>query len=104
MSSVTTTSKESPQVQLADQVAARTQRSLWIDAWRRLLRNKAAVIALVFIALEIVVALAAPLVAPYSYTERNPLDNNATTLTPSSRHLLGTDGQGRDVLSRVIYG
>ena len=104
MSSATTTSQEAPQVQLADQSEARKQRSLWLDAWRRLLRNKAAILALAFISLEVVIALAAPLIAPYGYTERNPLDNNATTLTPSSRHLLGSDSQGRDVLSRVIYG
>ena len=104
MSSIDTAGREAAKPQLAEQVAARQQRSLWMDAWRRLLRNKAAVLALAFIVFEIVIALAAPLVAPYSYTERNPLDNNATTLPPSDRHLLGSDSQGRDVLSRMIYG
>ncbi len=104
MSSIGTTGEEAIAPPLAGQATSQQQRSLWLDAWRRLLRNKAAVVALAFIVFEVCIALAAPLVAPYSYTERNPLDNNATTLTPSARHLLGSDGQGRDVLSRMIYG
>jgi oligopeptide transport system permease protein len=104
MSSIGTTQGKATPIELADHEAASKQRSLWLDAWRRMLRNRAATLALAFIVLEIIVALAAPLIAPYSYTERNPLDNNATTLAPSHRHLLGSDSQGRDVLSRMIYG
>lgn len=96
----TTTVKEA----LPDALAAahgHKSRSLWGDALRRLLRNKAAVAGLIFITLEIVLALAAPLVAPYHFAERSA---GATTMPPSREHLLGTDGQGRDVLSRLIYG
>ena len=88
---------------LAHEAGQVQQRSLWIDAWRRLLRNKAAVIGLAFIIFEIAIALAAPLVAPYDYASHDR-NNTATTQRPSRAHLLGTDGQGRDVLSRVIYG
>ncbi len=76
-------------------------RNLWLDAGKRLVRNKATVAGLVFVCLEIFVALAAPVIAPYGYTEHT---SGATTQKPSHDHLLGTDAQGRDVLSRVIYG
>ncbi len=68
--------------------------------FKRFVRNKMAVIgAIVFIVL-IIVALAAPLLAPY-----NPdLTVGTFTAKPSSQFILGTDEVGRDVLSRLIYG
>jgi peptide/nickel transport system permease protein len=68
---------------------------------RQLRRNRAAVVGLVFIILEVVVALAAPWVAPY-----DPLDQSVREALkpPSRQHLLGTDAVGRDLLSRIIYG
>jgi len=70
-------------------------------AWGRFLHRKWAVAAGIFILLELLMAIFAPLVAPYSpyYS-----DYTATYQKPSSRHLMGTDDFGRDVLSRVIYG
>jgi len=79
----------------------RESRSLWVDAWRRLLRNKAAVAALVVIALFTLLALFAPYVAPYSY-ETQDLDH--TSQAPGAAHLMGTDQLGRDLFSRLIYG
>ena len=49
----------------------------------------------------IIVAVFAPLVAPYSPTD---VDVTARLLRPSGAHWLGTDELGRDVLSRLIYG
>jgi len=49
----------------------------------------------------IVLALAAPLIAPYDPTAQ---DLSATLLLPSFQHLLGTDNFGRDVLSRITWG
>ena len=46
-------------------------------------------------------AVAAPYVAPYAYDET---DFRNTLATPGGKHLLGTDQEGRDMLSRVIYG
>jgi peptide/nickel transport system permease protein len=68
---------------------------------RRFLRNKLALFGLLIIALDIVCALAAPLLAPY-----DPLDQQLNQLTQpeSAEHLMGTDELGRDELSRVIYG
>jgi len=71
----TTTVKEALPDALA-KVRANQPRSLWSDALRRMLRNKAAVLGLLFITLEIVLAPAAPLVAPYHFAERT---SGATT-------------------------
>ncbi len=53
------------------------------------------------ILLLIVVAVLAPLVAPYAYDEPKVLERFQG---PSASHIFGTDAQGRDVFSRVIYG
>ena len=67
---------------------------------RRLLRKKIAVVCLTFIVLFYLVALFAPLIAPYGYAEQN-LDKSFDG--PRWEHPLGNDRNGRDVLSRVIY-
>ena len=75
--------------------------SLWSDAFRRLIKNKAAVGgAIVFLILFILAALA-PWIAPYPYAYQN-LDLGASP--PSAEHLLGTDILGRDLYSRILYG
>ena len=74
---------------------------LWSDASGRLLQNRAATASLVFIGLLLVVAAAAPWLAPYPYDAQH-LDR--TWQGPSAQHLLGTDAFGRDILSRLIYG
>src|SRR6516162_11811976 len=70
-------------------------------ALRRLFKRKGAVIGLIVIATFILLALFAPLVAPY-----DPLATSWTLVrkAPSSLHWFGTDDLGRDVLARVIYG
>jgi len=77
--------------------------SLWKDAWRRLLKNQMAVIGGIIVLLFIVIALFAPVIAPYSYEEIN-FDNPQINQPPSLAHPFGTDGLGRDLFSRVIYG
>lgn len=69
--------------------------------WRRFVRNKAAMIAAVFLALLVLSAVLAPLLAPH-----DPNDNDlVNTFAPlgSNGHLLGTDDLGRDVLSRLLF-
>jgi peptide/nickel transport system permease protein len=81
---------------------ARVSRGIWRDALSRLLRNRPAIVGLVIIGIFVAVAVLAPLLAPY-----DPLAANLGTLRfkpPDAAHLLGTDGQGRDMLSRVIFG
>jgi oligopeptide transport system permease protein len=85
-----------------DQVSFPTrQRSLWYDAFQRLIRNKAAVAGLCFILFIITVALFANVLAPYSYTAQ---DLRNVYKFPSRAHLLGTNQYGKDVLSLLIYG
>lgn len=77
------------------------QRSLYGDAWRRFTRNQLAMVGLVIVLAIIVVALAAPLLAPEGYDHQ--VYENAY-LFPSLAHPLGTDGLGREVAVRVMYG
>jgi len=76
-------------------------RPLRVDVWRRFRRNKLAMVGLGFIVLLALLAIFAPLVAPYGITERT---SGAFRQGPSADHWFGTDGIGRDVFSRVIYG
>ena len=58
-------------------------------------------VAAVFLLLVLVLAVAAPLVAPYDPNAQSLLDSYAG---PSGTHLLGADGIGRDILSRLVFG
>ncbi len=71
------------------------------EVWRRLKRNRAAMLGGAVVLLFVAIAILAPLIAPY-----NPDEGElAQRLKPPNReHLLGTDALGRDLLSRVIYG
>jgi oligopeptide transport system permease protein len=75
--------------------------SLWRDAWRRLLRNKLAVAGGLTVIGLCLVAIFAPVLAPYPYTKAN---FGKIYEFPSREFPLGTDQLGRDVLSRMIYG
>lgn len=75
--------------------------SLYKDALKRLRRNKLAMLGLAIVIALILIALFAPLLAPYDPIARIKADS---LLAPSSVHLFGTDLLGRDILSRVIYG
>ena len=82
--------------------APSTQTSnLWRDAWRRLLRNKLAVLGGVTVILLCLVAIFADFIAPYSYAKAN---FGKIYEFPSREFPLGTDQLGRDQLSRMIYG
>lgn len=69
--------------------------------WRRFSRHKLAVLGSVLLLSLVFCAVAAPLIAPY---EPHRIDVKAIKDAPSSAHWLGTDGAGRDVLSRLIFG
>lgn len=68
---------------------------------RRFIKNRLAVIGLAIVALIVLLAILAPVIAPY-----NPLqhDYDELLLSPSFEHLMGTDDLGRDIFSRVLYG
>lgn len=69
--------------------------------WLAFKRNPLAMIGLAIVATLIVVALLAPVLAPYSPVIQD-LDNRL--LPPGGAHLLGTDDLGRDILSRLLWG
>ena len=69
--------------------------------WNRFKKNRAALIGLGLVIIEVILAVFAPLVAPYDPVK---MDLRSARQPPSSAHLLGADELGRDVLSRIIYG
>lgn len=76
--------------------------SLGRDAWRRLVRNKAAVVSMVLLAIVILLAVFAPLITSHDYSHQ---DTAHPFIPPFKGHgLLGTDALGRDVWSRIVYG
>ena len=80
---------------------SRASRGLWTDAAYRLMRNGPAVLGLCLIVLFVSVAVFAPLLAPYGPLEGSLVDR---LQPPDLSHLMGTDMQGRDEYSRVLYG
>ena len=97
----------------------------WSMAWRRFKRNKAALLGGIVILGFVLVALFAPFLSPQDPTKDNsgkdyipptftslfptaksPIFSNKSPAgkAPDSKFILGTDGQGHDVLSRLVYG
>jgi peptide/nickel transport system permease protein len=78
---------------------------LWREAFRRLLRNPGAIVGFACVVLFVLVAIFAPVIAPYSPTEQDlALLANGCCPGPSREHLMGVDELGRDEFSRVLYG
>src|SRR6266545_5131124 len=86
----------------------------WQARWGRIFgefaESRVAVAALVFVALLVVLAILAPLVAPqnpYDLAQLSIMDNKLPPLSlgfSGQLYLLGTDDQGRDMLSAIIFG
>jgi peptide/nickel transport system permease protein len=81
-------------------------RSPWRDAWRRLMRNKLALVGIAIIGIVILAAVFAPVLA-----QQDPNENGVfkaypreRKLPPSLEYPMGTDDLGRDMLSLIIYG
>lgn len=74
---------------------------MWRITWRRFVRSKLAVAALVYIALITFVAIAAPLLSSY---DPNGIDLSYRLHAPDAQHRFGTDDLGRDVLARMMFG
>jgi peptide/nickel transport system permease protein len=79
-------------------------------AWREFAESRTAVVALAVVVVLIGLALVAPLVVPqnpYDLTQLSIMDNKLPPLTrglDGMLYLLGTDDQGRDMLSAILYG
>jgi oligopeptide transport system permease protein len=84
------------------EVIVRRHASLWGDAWRRLVRNRLAVIGMVIVVSFIVLALLAPVLAPYGESE--VVDVRLARYHPSWTWPFGLDRNGRDIYSRMLYG
>lgn len=74
------------------------------EAWRRLRRNPVAILSGLFIVVLVLVAICAPLFTHYAYDYLDTRSYNSLPSPPDSRHVLGTDKLGEDVLSRLLYG
>jgi oligopeptide transport system permease protein len=78
-------------------------RSLWQDARRRLFRNKAAVVSMVLLAIIATLAVLAPWLSPHPY-DAVYWDRIAAPPDFANAHWFGTDGNGRDLFVRTLYG
>jgi oligopeptide transport system permease protein len=100
-----------------DITLTRKSESLWQDAVRRLVRNKAAVAGAVIILILMLTAIFAPLIAPKGFADQVLIDNNKVppwivrlfpTMEPYARislnYFIGADYVGRDLWSRIVYG
>ncbi len=83
------------------EAVVRPSLSYWKDAWKRLVKNKLAMLGLSFLIGLIVLAIFGPIISPHDVTKQILADQN---LPPSAGHWFGTDDMGRDVFTRTWYG
>lgn len=83
------------------QAPVRKAESIYVTASRSVMRNPQGRVGVIIVSVFVLIALSAPVIAPYSPIR---IFRGRALLPPSSRHLLGTDELGRDILSRVIHG
>jgi glutathione transport system permease protein len=84
------------------QDAARQVRSPWFEFWRKFKRQRIALFAGAFVALLVVVAVAAPWIVPYDAEKF--FDYDQLNAPPSPIHWFGVDSLGRDIFSRILMG
>lgn len=75
--------------------------SLWRDAAKRFCKNKTAVAALIILTLMALAAILADVISPYSPYEA---ELALVKAGPSPQHWFGCDENGRDILTRILYG
>jgi len=90
------------QTNLSVDFAVRKHRSLWTDAWRRLISLNTARLGMVIISVLLLVAVLAPIV--HHYDPKTDSSLRERLKPPSHEHILGTDNLGRDVVVRLIHG
>lgn len=79
----------------------RPSMTYWQDAWRRLKKNKVAMVSLVLLGLIVLMTIIGPLIGKFEYQATN---NDMLNLKPNSTYWFGTDSLGRDLFSRVWIG
>lgn len=77
------------------------KQSEFVRVFKELSKNQTAMLGLIILLIEIILAILAPVIAPYDYME---MDIVAAQQGPSLAHWFGTDELGRDIFSRVLYG
>lgn len=77
------------------------KKSPWIEAWRKLKKQRLAMIGLGIVLFFIIVGLLAPVITTHPYDGFN---QDKTLIPPNSEHWFGTDDQGRDIFTRVVFG
>ena len=80
---------------------SRPSTTYWQDAWRRLKKNKAAMIGLTFLIFITLLAILGPYFAKHTYSDQILSLSNAD---PSAEYWFGTDNLGRDMYVRTLYG
>lgn len=72
------------------------------EVWRRLRKNRGAMIGLIMLGGMTVILLGAPIFVPYDLA----ITQNSSMMlaAPSAEHIFGNDGYGRDIFARIIYG
>ena len=78
-------------------------RSLWVDAWHRLLKNRAAVISGIIMFIMLLLVLVGPLLSPWE-GDFTDWDHTASPPNFETGHWFGTDAVGRDILVRTLEG
>jgi oligopeptide transport system permease protein len=78
-------------------------RSLWVDAWHRLLKNRAAVISGIIMLVMLLAVIFGPMLSPWE-ADFTDWDNTASPPSFESGHWFGTDAVGRDILVRTLEG
>ena len=78
------------------------KKSQIVDVWKRLCRNKTAVLGLIIVAILVLIAIFAPIVLDYE-NQVIKTDYGNALKAPCAAHPFGTDEMGRDILVRVLY-
>jgi len=78
-------------------------RSLWVDAWHRVQKNKAAVVSGIIMALMVLMVLFGPMLLPWE-ADFTDWDNTNSPPSLETGHWFGTDAVGRDILVRTLEG
>jgi len=79
----------------------RPSMTYWQDAWRRLKKNKVAMISLVLLGLIALMTIIGPMIGKFEYQATN---NDMLNVKPNSTYWFGTDSLGRDLFSRIWVG
>ena len=79
----------------------RPSMTYWQDAWRRLKKNKVAMVSLVLLGLIVLMTIIGPMIGKFEYQATN---NDMLNVKPNSTYWFGTDTLGRDLFSRVWIG